>query len=210
MRDTPRLFQSTTSSASWRVRIAFALKKIAYEPVWLDLHKGEHLAEEYGEVSPMQQVPCLEIDGQRLSQSVAIIEYLDETRPEPRLLPDGPIGRARVRALVEIINSVIQPLHNLAVRERLKRQFGASESSTRHWCRYWIERRFVGLNRALQATRGRFALGDSVTLADVFLFPQVETSRRFDVDLSDFPAVSGVMEKLRGLPAFYESYSTRG
>ncbi len=98
MSDTPRLFQSTTSSASWRVRIALALKEIQYAPIWVDLHKGEHLAEQYREVSPTQQVPCLEIDGQRLVQSVAIIEYLDETRPEPRLLPDDSIRQARVRA----------------------------------------------------------------------------------------------------------------
>jgi maleylacetoacetate isomerase len=209
MSQTPRLFQSTTSSASWRVRIALALKQVQYETVWVDLHKGEHLADEYAGVSPMQQVPCLEIDGQRLVQSVAIIEYLDETRPEPPLLPGDPVRRAAVRTLTEILNSVIQPMHNLAVRERLREQFGASESDVQAWCRYWIERRFAGLDRALAAHCGRFSVGDALTMADVFLFPQVGTSGRFDVDLAEFPAVSAVVNNLRELPPFRDSYAPR-
>ncbi len=207
MNRLPRLFQSTTSSASWRVRIALALKRIHYEAVWVDLHKGEHLLDQYAEVSPMQQVPCLEIDGQRLVQSVAIIEYLDETRPQPPLLPDDPSRRAAVRTVTEMINSVIQPLHNLAVRERLCEQFGASESDTQAWCRYWIERRLTGLDRALAAHSGRFSVGDALTMADVFLFPQAETSARFDVDLSAFRAVAAVMNNLRVLPPFRDSYA---
>lgn len=164
---------------------------------------------DYAEVTPTQQVPCLEIDGQRLYQSVAIIEYLDETHPEPPLLPGDALGRARVRGLTEIINSVIQPLHNLAVREQLQRQFGAPETAVQPWCRYWIERRFEGLNRVVAASCGQFSVGDAVTMADVFLFPQVETSGRFNVELAGFRAVSAVMKNLRTLSAFSESYAAK-
>ncbi len=209
MDSKPRLFQARTSSASWRIRIALALKAIRYEPIWIDLYDGDHLNKNYGEMTPTQQVPCLEIDGQRLFQSVAIIEYLDETHPKPALLPGDTIGRARVRGLTEIINSVIQPLHNLAVRERLQKQFGASEIATKAWCRYWIEHRFKGLDRALEKTRGQYSVGDSVTMADVFLFPQVETARRFDADLSGFTAVESVMVNLLALTPFSQSYAGR-
>jgi maleylacetoacetate isomerase len=206
VKDVVRLFQATTSSASWRVRIALALKGIGYESVWIDLHKDEHLTPAYAEVSPMRQVPCLEIDGQRLFQSVAIIEYLEETRPTPALLPTDPLDRARVRALVEVVNSVIQPLHNYAVRQRLKEQLGATEPDTRTWCRYWIDRRFNALNRIVKASAGRYTFRDAVTMADVFLYPQVQTSPRFGVDVSKFPAIAAAVETLGSLPPFRDSH----
>lgn len=205
----PRLFQAKTSSASWRVRIALAIKRISYDSVWVDLNKGEHLGPTYGEVSPTNQVPCLEIDGHRLFQSVAIVEYLEETRPEPQLLLQDPIHRATVRSVAEVVNSLIQPMHNFAVRERLKDEFNMSEPSTRAWCRYWIERRLVGLNRALEASCGKYSVGDSVSMADVFLYPQIETSRRFDVDVSSFPTVVAIMDNLQILSQFHESHPPR-
>ena len=206
MKDKVRLFQATTSSASWRARIALALKGIAYESIWIDLHKGEHLATAYATVSPTRQVPCLEIDGYRLVQPVAIVEYLEETRPMPALLPTDALQRARVRALVEVVNSVIQPLHNYPVRERLKEQFGATELDARAWCRYWIDRRFDALNRIVEASGGKYSFGDTVTIADVFLYPQVQTSQRFEVDTSKFPAITAVMEALELLPPFCDSH----
>lgn len=206
MNDVIRLFQATTSSASWRLRIALALKRIAYESIWVDLHKGEHLATAYASVSPTRQVPCLEIDGHRLVQTVAIIEYLEETRPMPALLPADAGSRARVRTLVELVNSVIQPLHNYAVRERLKEQFGAEEFEARTWCRYWIERRFDALNQIIETFAGSYSFGDTITVADVFLYPQVKTSRRFGVDTSKFPAIMAVMETLDLLPSFVDSH----
>jgi maleylacetoacetate isomerase len=201
------LFQATTSSASWRVRIALALKGISYDGVWVDLYKGEHLGTRYSEVSPINQVPCLEIDGHRLFQSVAIVEYLEETRPKPQLLPEDPLHRATVRGLTEVVNSLIQPMHNFAVRERLKDEFEIPESSTRAWCRYWIERRFVGLNRALEASCGKYSVGDSVTMADIFLYPQIETSRRFDVDVSSYPTIVAILNNLQNLSQFHESHT---
>lgn len=206
MKDVARLFQATTSSASWRARIALALKGIGYESVWIDLHKNEHLTAAYAEVSPTRQVPCLEIDGRRLFQSAAIIEYLEETRPVPALLPLDQLDRARVRALVEVVNSVIQPLHNYAVRQRLKGQFGATESDTQTWCRYWIERRFHALDQLVEASTGAYTFGDEVTMADVFLYPQAQTSRRFDVDMSKFRAITATVKALQLLPPFRNSH----
>ena len=201
-----RLYQGTTSSASWRVRIALALKEIEYQPVWLDLGRDDHLTEHYTAITPIRQVPCLEIDGRRLFQSVAIIEYLDETRPQPPLLPTEPQERAVVRGLTEVMNSLIQPLHNRLVRERLQEQFGVAAEQANAWSRYWIERRFADLNRALARTCGRFSHGDRVSMVDVFLFPQVETAARFHVDGTKFPNIGAVMEHLNPLPAFANSY----
>lgn len=201
-----RLHQAATSSASWRVRIALALKAVPYEPVWLDLHRDDNLSEGYATIAPTRQVPCLEIDGQRLFQSVSIIEYLEETRPDPALLPRAPEARAKVRAIVELVNSGIQPLHNLAVRRRLAEQFGARDAAANDWCRYWIERQLVSLERLLGETHGRFAFGDVPTLADVFLYPQVSTADRFGVDVPDFPVLGGIVTNLAALPSFRDSH----
>ena len=208
MSDIARLYEATTSSSSWRIRIALALKRVVCEPVWIDLHAGEHLSTSYASVSPTQQVPCLEIDGQRLFQTVAIIEYLEETRPLPPLFPGDAIQRARIRAIVEAVNSVIQPMHNNALRERLKKQFRATDADTQEWCRYWVDRRFEGLNRIVESCAGSYSVGDSVTAADVFLYPQVKASQQFSVDMSRFSAIAAVMEALELLPAFRDSAPT--
>jgi len=202
-----RLYQAATSSASWRVRIALALKAVAYESVWLDLHADDHLTDGYGNIAPTNQVPCLEIDGHRLFQSVAIIEYLDETRAEPALLRGVAAERAKVRSIVELVNSGIQPLHNLAVLRRLGVQFGASEAAAKDWCRYWIERRFLALDRLLARTPGKYACGDELTLADVFIYPQVMTSGRFAVRVADFPVLSRVVANLAELAQFRGSHA---
>ena len=189
------------------MRIALALKSIEYEPVWIDLGRGEHLSDEYAAVTATRQVPCLEIDDQRLFQRVAIVEYLDETRPEPPLLPLDPTDRATVRGLTEVVNSLIQPLHNKAVRDQLRNQFNTRESSAKSWSRYWIERRLGDLESALIKTSGRYCSGDQVTIADVFLFPQIEAADRFDVEVTTWPVISSVSQNLKVLPAFADSYA---
>jgi maleylacetoacetate isomerase len=189
------------------VRIALALKRVDYDAVWIDLNTHEQLGEDYAQVAATKQVPCLDIDGLQLVQSVAIIEYLNETRPEPALLPISPVARARVRSLVEIINSTIQPLHNLAVRERLQTQFAATSAAADAWCRYWIERRFEALERVLAATSGDYAFGDSVTLADVFLYPQAQTSGRFGVELAAYPMIAALTRRLAQRDAFAQSHA---
>ncbi|MBV8465932.1 MAG: maleylacetoacetate isomerase [Burkholderiales bacterium] len=206
MSSTPLLYQGTLSSSSWRLRIALALKGIAYESVRIDISRDEQLKPEFSPVLPARQVPCLAIDGQLLYQSVAILEYLEETRPTPRLLPSNPAARAQVRAVVEVINSVIQPLHNTPVRKRLQAQFGLSVEDGNAWSRYWIEHRFDDLERQIQTTRGEYCFGDEVTLADVFLYPQVASTVRFDADMSRFPNLAAICANLRTLPAFRDSH----
>jgi maleylacetoacetate isomerase len=201
------LYQAPTSSASWRVRIALALKQIDYQSVWIDLGKRENLLASYGKVAFTQQVPCLVIDGRSLLQSVAIVEYLDETRPDPALLPREPAARAEVRSLVEIVNSVIQPMQNTPVRERLQTQFHAPDAAVVDWCRYWIELRFAALERALASTRGSYACADAVTMADVFLYPQAQSALRFGVDLARFPNIAQVVTNLASLDAFAQSHA---
>ncbi len=204
-----RLYQERLSSASWRVRIALALKGIAYESVWIDLLSGEQRGEAYRSVNPLAQVPCLEIDGRRLAQSVAIVEYLDETRPEPALLPRDPAERARVREIVEAVNAGIQPLHNIAVLERLAAQFDAKADAAVAWCGYWIERRLAELEARLGEGTGRFARGDAVSAADVFLFPQLRKARELGVDVARFPRLAELEKILGELAAFRETAPTR-
>lgn len=189
------------------MRIALALKSVPYEAVWLDLRKNDHLEKHYGDVTPTHQVPCLEIDGHRLFQSVPIIEYLDETRPTPPLLPNDPAARANVRAISELINSGIQPMHNIAVRRRLNAQFGATESASKEWCRYWIAQRLLALNRLLVETRGKYACGDAVTMADIFLYPQVMASKQYAVNAESFPEIQLVMEHLGRMTPFRDSHA---
>ncbi|MBV8659110.1 MAG: maleylacetoacetate isomerase [Burkholderiales bacterium] len=203
-----RLYQGTLSSSSWRLRIALALKGIAYDSVQVDIAKEEQYKPAFGEVAPLHQVPCIEIDGHVLYQSVAILEYLDETRPDPRLIPQDAYARAQVRAIVEVINSVIQPLHNTPVRKRLVEQFGVTMDDANAWCRYWIEHRFDDLERIIAASRGRYAFGDTVTMADVFLYPQIGTCWRFGVDMSKYPVLQEITTALAHLPAFSESHPT--
>lgn len=203
------LHQAATSSASWRVRIALALKGVAYAARWLSLEREENLAPGYAELNPVQQVPCLMIDGLALTQSVAIIEYLDETRPEPPLLPVSAADRAYVRTVVEIVNSGIQPMHNRAVRRELVARYGAEEEA-HAWSRFWIERRLSALERVVASRAGRYCLGDAVTIADVFVYPQLMTTARFAVDTAPLPGLLGVAERLRELPAFRDSHPPTG
>lgn len=209
MSKTPILYQSATSSASWRVRIALALKDISYESKWLNLQNNEHLSDAYREIAPTQQVPCLEVEGQRLFQSVAIIEYLEDFYPQPALLPVEALEKARVRALTETMNSLIQPMHNYAVRVHLEEEFNATEAIKNKWCSYWVERRMAGLEKALATTHGRYCFGDQITMADVFLFPQVETSKRFNANLSEFNIVNSIKDNLDKHPAFSGSYANQ-
>jgi len=202
MSTSVRLYQGTLSSSSWRLRIALALKGIAYESVQIDIGKDEQLKPEFGAVAPLHQVPCLEIDGRLLYQSVAILEYLEETRPAVPLLPSDPYDRAQVRAIVEVINSVIQPLHNTPVRKRLIEQFNSTLDEANAWSRYWIERRFDDLERVVTATRGEYTFGDTVTLADVFLYPQVGSCWRFGVDMVKYPVLQALFDTLSARPAF--------
>lgn len=208
---SPILYGYWRSSASWRVRIALAWKGLAYSqrPVHLVRDGGEHRQDAYRALNPMAEVPLLVIPGGspdavelRLTQSVAICEYLEERFPSPPLLPSDPADRARVRALVEVVNSGIHPVQNLKVLQRVVADFGASQEAKVAWARGWIARGFEGLEGHLAETAGRHAFGDAVTLADCFIVPQVYNAHRFGVDMGAFPTIARIAAAASALPAF--------
>lgn len=203
------------SSSSYRVRIGLELKGLAYryEAVHLLEGGGQQFAAEYRVKNPMSQVPTLVVTGDgaplALGQSVAILEFLEERFPSPPLLPSAPRDRARVRQLVEVVNSGIQPIANLAVLKYLSRSPGQDEASRNAWIRHWISLGFDGLERLLETTAGRFAFGDAVTLADCFIAPQVYNARRYALDLGPWPTLARVSAEAEALPAFARAHPDR-
>jgi maleylacetoacetate isomerase len=199
-----KLYNYFRSSASWRVRIALNWKGIPYEYVAVNLIKdgGEHLQESYGSVNPLHAVPSLEIDGHVLSESIPIIEYLEETRPEPPLLPKDAFLRAQARRIAEVFNAGTQPMQNLRVLERLDAEFSVGAEGKKRWVTYFHTQSFARLERLLQTTAGAFCLGDEVTIADVGLVPQCYSARRFGMDLAQFPTIAAIERRLAALPAF--------
>ena len=190
------------SSATARVRIVLGLKNIEHEFQVLDVFKHEHRGEAYRAVNPLAQVPTLDIDGHRLTQSIAICEYLDETRPEPPLLPRDPLARARCREVVEIVNSGIQPLQNKGVREQLAELVGR-ELDFEVWPNPPIRKGLSVLENKLRVTAGPYCLGEQVTLADVVLAPQLTASvHQFQLDLTPFPTLTKIHAALGEIPAF--------
>ena len=199
------LYGYPMSSASYRVRIALALKGIEATIVTKQLRRGEQRAKDFLEINPQGFVPVLSLDdGQALPQSLAIIEYLDEVYPQPPLLPAAPIGRARVRALSLLIACDIHPLNNLRVLQYLEGSLGEAQSVRDTWYRHWIEAGFEALEEALgrDPARGRFCYGDAPSLADVCLVPQVFNARRYSVDLVPFPRIVAIDAACHEIAAF--------
>ncbi len=198
-----KLYTFWRSSAAYRVRIALSVKGLAFESVSKKLGKGEHLSAEYAELNPQGFVPALDIGGTVLSQSLAIIEYLDDVHPEPPLRPADAVGRATVRAMALAIACDIHPLNNLRVLNYLRGPLGAGEDAVNTWYRHWIETGFAALERlALRHSRDRRHLyGSALSLADVCLVPQVYNARRFECDLAPFPTLVAISTALESLPA---------
>jgi maleylpyruvate isomerase len=201
-----KLYSYFRSSAAYRVRIALNLKGLPYEylPVHLLRDGGQQLAPAYRALNPDGVVPTL-IDGDAvLNQSLAIVEYLEEVHPEPPLLPRDPLARAHVRALALQVACEIHPLDNLRVLKYLKRELGVGDEAKDAWYRHWIESGFTALETRLSndARTGRFCCGDTPTLADLCLIPQIFNARRFGIDLQPYPTLVRVDAAAAALDAF--------
>jgi maleylpyruvate isomerase len=200
-----KLYHFFRSGTSHRLRIALNLKGVDTEQVALDLRKEAHLSEAFKAINPQQLVPALTLDdGTTLIQSPAIIEWLEERYAQPPLLPQDPEARAHVRALAAIVGCDIHPINNRRILEYLRKNFGADEVAIRAWCGTWISAGFDAMETLLAADRGRgaFCHGGAPGLADVYLVPQVESARRFKVDLSRWPLISAVDAACAQLEAF--------
>ncbi|MFN7573268.1 MAG: maleylacetoacetate isomerase [Betaproteobacteria bacterium] len=200
-----KLYNAARSSASFRVRIALNLKGLRYEYAPVGLLANAQSAPEFRELNAAELVPVLELDdGTALTQSIAIVEWLDETYPQPPLLPADPLARAYVRAMALSIACEIHPLNNLRVLRYLVRQLGASEDAKNAWYRHWVEQGLAQLEAQLVAAGrvGRYVLGDAVTLADVLLVPQIFNARRFDCRLEHVPMVMRIFDACMQVPAF--------
>ena len=190
------------STASYRVRIALELKGLEYRQVTHDLRTGAQRDENFVALSPQGLVPALEWNGIILTQSLAIIEWLDEQWPTPPLLPDDPLGRATVRAMAQIVACDIHPLNNLRVLTALREQLNANQTQVSEWIARWIRDGFAALETLVARHGDRFAYGDRPGLADCCLVPQLFGAERFEVDLSSFPRLLAVAERARQLDAF--------
>ncbi|MFM9976583.1 MAG: maleylacetoacetate isomerase [Sphingomonadaceae bacterium] len=199
------------SSAAFRVRIALALKGLDAETIPVHLRKGEQRDADYHAVNPHGLVPALIDDGATLTQSLAIVEYLDEVHPEPPLLPADPVDRAWVRALAQAVACDIHPIQNLRVLNYLRANFAADDGIVRGWCQHWIATGFDGLETMLtsDARTGAFCYGNTPGLADIVLVPQIANAINFKLDLAPYPTLTRIFDMCMALPAFADAHPNR-
>jgi maleylacetoacetate isomerase len=201
-----KLYTYFRSSAAFRARIALNLKGIAYEPAYVDLRAAasDQRKPAFLAVNPQGLIPALVDETTTVAQSLAIIEYLDETHPEPPLLPRSPADRAHVRAMALAVACDIHPLNNLRVLNYLRSPLGHDEDTVNAWYRHWIAEGFRGLEEEARRASGdgRHMFGTSVTLADVYIAPQMYNARRFKCDIEPYPTLRGIAAHLETLPAF--------
>ena len=201
-----KLYTFFRSSASYRVRVALNLKGLAYEQVPIHLRRGggEQFGAAYKAINPQRLVPALEDGGRILIQSLAIMEYLDERYPEPPLLPSEPADRALVRSMALIVACEVHPIQNLRVLVYLKKNLNQSEDELNRWAQHWIQLGLSALEQMVVASpkRGKYCFGDTPTIADICLVPQLANARRFGCDLSEFPTLLQIETHCTALPAF--------
>ena len=204
-----KLYTYFRSSASYRTRIALNLKGIAYEPASIEVRAPAfaHRSPEFLAINPLGLVPALEDGGATITQSLAIIEYLDETHPEPPLLPASPVDRARVRAMALAVACDMHPLNNLRVLNYLRAPLTLNEDTVNAWYHHWMATGFGALEEDTKRATcdGRHMFGKSVTLADIFVVPQMYNARRFKCDLEPYPTLRGICAHLESLPAFAQA-----
>jgi len=202
-----KLYNFFRSSTSHRLRIALNLKGLATDYVAVDLRTEAHLKASFKAINPQGFVPALDTGEQVLIQSPAIIEWLEEKHPTPALLPQDPDARAHVRALAAIVGCDVHPINNRRILEYLRKHFGANEDAIHAWCATWITDGFNAYEALLAAdkARGAFSYGQTPTLADVYLIPQVESARRFKVDLTQWPLIAAVEAACMQLNAFKQA-----
>lgn len=208
-----KLYDYFRSSASYRVRIGLKLKGLDYEsvPVHLVRGGGEQLKAEYRAVNPSALVPSLQDDGATITQSLAILEYLDEMHPVMPLMPRDALGRARVRSLALAIACDIHPINNLRVLRYLVKEAGLSEEAKNAWYVHWVQEGFAALESTLANSpdTGRFCHGDTPTIADCLLVPQVFNAVRFNIDMTPYPTIARIDAVCRELPAFVAAHPSR-
>ena len=198
-----KLYTYFRSSAAYRVRIALNLKGVAYDSVSINLLTGEQREEGYRAINPQGRVPSLDIGVATLIQSPAILEYLDECYPEPPLLPVGAVNRAKVRAVSSLIGCDIHPLNNSGTIAYLKKRLGHDQATADEWYAHWVREGFDAIERLIEP--GPYAFGSRITLADVYLVPQVFNARRFNVSLDAYPKIAAVDAACAGHKAFQEA-----
>jgi maleylpyruvate isomerase len=201
-----KLYTFFRSSASYRVRIALNFKGVSYEqaPIHLRRSGGEQFTAAYKAVNPQALVPALEDNGKILTQSLAIIEYLEDKYPRPPLLPADPADKALVRGMALIIACEVHPIQNLRVLNYVKKEYNQTDDQVNRWAQHWINLGLTALEQliAAQPKRGKFCFGDTPTLADICLVPQLGNARRYGSDLSQYTNILGVEKNCMTLPAF--------
>jgi maleylacetoacetate isomerase len=206
-----KLYTYFRSSAAYRARIALNYKGVDYESISVHLRRKEHRADDYRKLNPQALVPALDHDGTVIPQSLAIIEYLEELHPEPALLPSAPHDRAIVRSMALLIAAEMHPVCNLRILIYLKNILGQGEQSVNAWYRHWVAEGFGSLEAMVSrySSDGKHCFGDSVTLADICLVPQMLNARRFDCDLSPYPMLTDIDAGLEQLKVFADAHPSK-
>ncbi|MDH3661156.1 MAG: maleylacetoacetate isomerase [Alphaproteobacteria bacterium] len=197
-----RLYDYWRSTAAYRVRIALHFKGLEFEQIPIDLRADGQRAEDYLAINPQGLVPYFEDGDLAIGQSLAIIDYLEETHPEPPVLPGDPKARARIRAVAQTIASDIHPLNNLRVLQYLERDLGCDQLKRMIWYHRWVADGFKAIEVTLKESAGEFCCGDEPTLADICLAPQVYNAKRYEVDLGPFPTIRTINDRCQELEAF--------